>query len=82
MAVQKFKPKPTATARINLAPQLENDCLMRLPQVLAVYPVSKTSWYAGIAEGKFPKPVKLGSRTSAWRSSDIKALIDLMGAQQ
>jgi prophage regulatory protein len=70
---------PTATARINLPPQLETACLLRLPQVLAVFPISKTSWYAGIAAGKFPKPIKLGSRTSAWKSEDIRVLVESMG---
>ena len=28
-------------------------------------PVSRSSWYKGIAEGRYPKPVKLGERTSA-----------------
>jgi|WetSurSiteA1Bulk_404760.scaffolds.fasta_scaffold00106_6 prophage regulatory protein len=79
--VVEFQPKPiqTATARINLPQQLENDSLLRLPQVLAVFPVGKTSFYAGIKDGRFPAPIKLGSRISAWRSSEIKALIDSMG---
>lgn len=40
-----------------------------------IFPVSKASWYAGIAEGKYPKPVKIGARAVAWRSSEIQALI-------
>lgn len=40
-----------------------------------IFPVSKASWYAGIAEGKYPKPVKIGARSVAWKSSDIQALI-------
>ena len=47
----------------------------RLPQVLTVIPVSKSTWWAGVASGRFPKPVKLGPRTTAWRVSDIRALI-------
>jgi prophage regulatory protein len=47
-------------------------------------PVSKTAWYDGIKRGIYPKPVKLGNRTSAWRSRDIQHLIDNgpMEAQQ
>lgn len=41
----------------------------------AIIPVSKSSWWAGVASGKFPQPVKLGPRTTAWRVSDIRALI-------
>jgi predicted DNA-binding transcriptional regulator AlpA len=47
----------------------------RLPQVLATYPVSKSTWWAGVKSGRYPKPVKLGPRTTAWRVSDIRALI-------
>lgn len=49
---------------------------IRLPQVLAFIPVSKSTWWDGIKTGRFPKPVKLGPRTTAWRVEDIHALID------
>ena len=45
------------------------------PPVPAVIPISKSSWWQGCKDGKFPKPVKLGPRTTAWRVSDIRALI-------
>lgn len=48
---------------------------VRLPTVLAVIPVSKSTWWAGIKTGRFPKPVKLGPRITAWRVEDIRALI-------
>lgn len=38
-------------------------------------PVSRSAWWAGIKTGRYPKPVKLGPRTSAWRVEDIRALI-------
>ena len=31
---------------------------------------------AGVREGRFPKSVKLGKRTNAWRVRDIRALIE------
>ena len=49
---------------------------MRLPQVLAEIPVSKSTWWAGVREGRFPKPVKLSKRTTAWRRTDIDNLCD------
>jgi len=51
---------------------------MRLPAVLAVYPVSKTTWWAGVKSGRYPQPVKLGPKTTAWRVNDIVRLIDKM----
>jgi hypothetical protein len=40
------------------------------------FPVGRSSWWAGIKSGRFPKPVKLGPRTTAWRVEDIRALIE------
>lgn len=48
---------------------------VRLPQVLAVIPVCKSTWWNGIRAGKYPKPVKLGPRTTVWRVSDIREMI-------
>ena len=54
---------------------LNETTFLRLPQVLAIIPVSKSAWWQGCKDGRFPKPVKLGPRTTAWRSSDIAALV-------
>jgi len=45
--------------------------LLRLPQVLAVVPVGRSTLWGWVRAGKFPKPVKLGPMTSAWRASDV-----------
>ena len=59
----------------------EEPFFLRLPHVLRIIPVSKSTWWEGIRCGKFPRPVKLSERTSAWRRSDIEALCDrLSGA--
>jgi prophage regulatory protein len=55
---------------------------LRLPQVLQIFPVSKSTWWAGIRAGKFPKPVKLSERTSAWRRSDIEALCSRLSGEE
>ena len=49
---------------------------IRLPTVLSLIPISKSSLYAGIKKGTYPAPVKLSERTSAWRVEDILAFID------
>ena len=49
---------------------------LRLPEVLDRIPVSKSTWYAGILDGRFPKPVKLTKRTSAWLEAEIIALCE------
>lgn len=52
---------------------------VRLPPILDVVPISKSAWWDGIKTGRFPKPVKLGPRTTAWRVEDIYALIQKLG---
>jgi len=44
---------------------------LRLPQVLKLIPVSKATWWNGCKTGRFPKPFKLGPRTTAWKVKDI-----------
>lgn len=60
----------------------ESQGLFRLPQVLALFPVSRSTWWAGVRTGRFPQPVKLGPRTTAWRASDIFALIDSLSTEK
>ena len=52
---------------------------LRLPQVLAIIPISNSVWWEGCKTGRFPKPVKLGPRTTAWRAEDITALVKRLG---
>jgi predicted DNA-binding transcriptional regulator AlpA len=54
---------------------------LRLPQVLDLVPVSKSTWWAGCKTGRFPKSVKLGPRTTAWRTEDIAALLEKLGKE-
>ena len=63
-------------------PALPTEGFVRLSQVLQVVPVGKTSWYAGLKSDppKYPRPVKLGPRISAYRVEDIRALIEHIGA--
>lgn len=53
---------------------------VRLPDVLKVFPVSKSTWWAGVKDGRYPKPVKLGEKMTAWRVEDIRALIASYGS--
>jgi prophage regulatory protein len=52
---------------------------VRLPSIIGPgrpIPVSKSTWWEGIRSGRYPKPVKLGPRITAWRVEDIRALIE------
>lgn len=72
--------------------QIPETGFLRLPQIIgnpkaeppipAIVPVCKSRWYAGIKAGRFPAPIKLGPRTSAWRVEDIRKLCESMGVAQ
>jgi predicted DNA-binding transcriptional regulator AlpA len=53
---------------------------VRLPQVLAVFPVSRSAWWLGVKTGKYPAAIKLGPKTTAWKVEDIRALIERQSA--
>lgn len=65
---------------------------LRLPQIIGnpkadppippIIPVKKSSWWAGVRSGRFPKPIKLGPRVTAWRVEDIRQLIEAAAAGQ
>jgi prophage regulatory protein len=50
--------------------------LLRINQILQFIPVSKSNWWDGVKNGRFPKPFKLGARTTVWRVSEIRTLIE------
>lgn len=52
---------------------------LRLPQVLAVFPVSKSTFWAMIREKRAPAPVRLSKRCVAWSASSIRELIESKG---
>jgi prophage regulatory protein len=61
--------------------QLPRTGFVRLASILGPrgpIPVSKSTWWAGIKDGRFPKPVKLSARITAWRAEDIHALMEKM----
>jgi len=53
---------------------------LRLKQIIGTrdcpgrVPISKSSWWAGIKNGRFPRPIKLGPKTTVWDEADIDAL--------
>lgn len=69
------------TSLINNLPETG---LVRLSQILGdkkkgippIIPVSKSSWWAGVKSGRYPKPIKLGERTTCWNVFDIRQLIN------
>ena len=79
------------TNQIFIYSQIPANGFLRLSQILGnpkatppippIYPISRSSWWAGVKTGRYPKPVKLGPRTTAWRVEDILALIKQGGVE-
>ena len=52
------------------------------PPIPPIVPVSKSTWWAGVSSGRYPKPVKtLGARISAWKVEDIRDLVSVHATQ-
>jgi len=59
---------------------------LRLPQIIGdktanppippLIPVSRSTFLAGVRSGRYPRPVKLSPRTTAWRVKDIREFIE------
>lgn len=68
---------------------IEGDGFLRLKQIIGdkkaeppippLFPVSASTWWDGVAKKKYPQPVKLSPRTTAWRVRDIRQLINELG---
>ena len=62
--------------------------LLRLKHILGdgsnapIIPISKSAWWEGVKQGKYPQPIKIGSNTTVWRSDDIQQLVDKLCASE
>lgn len=52
---------------------------VRIPEILALIPVSESVWWDGVRNNRYPKGVKLSPRCTAWRVEDIRQLIESIG---
>lgn len=64
---------PAPSAPIVIAPIEER--LLRLPEVLKMVGLAKSTIYKLMSKGKFPAPLKHTARASTWKLSDIQAYI-------
>lgn len=47
------------------------------PPIIPIIPVSKTTWWQGVREGRYPQPIRgLGKRITVWRADEIEALVN------
>ena len=65
------RPRPAV-----VTPLVPRDRLLRLPDVSAIVGIRKSSIYALMKEGKFPKCIYITSKTVAWPESAVLAWVD------
>ena len=51
-----------------------DDKFLKIDDCLKIIPIAKSTWWAGVASGKLPQPVKIGASTF-WKHSDLQAFI-------
>jgi predicted DNA-binding transcriptional regulator AlpA len=56
-----------------------DETLIRLPQVLNLLPISRSTFWSWVKSGKAPAPVKLSAGVTCWRKRDILAMIETAG---
>ena len=47
-----------------------------------IVPLSRSAWWQGAKDGKYPSPIKIGANTTLWSSDDIQKLVDDMCASK
>ena len=72
---KSVKKKKTDAPGKTVVINLDMPGFQRLDSVLAIFPVSRAAWYAGIAEGRYPAGIQIGKRSVAWSNASLKALI-------
>ncbi|WP_082693245.1 AlpA family phage regulatory protein [Aquitalea magnusonii] len=70
----KSKPIVYETARSMLAVRL-----LRIGEVELLIGTKKSWIWACVADGSFPKPIKLSSRITVWRGQDVLDWMDARG---
>lgn len=61
-----------------LVPYVTLHGFVRIGKVLELYPIGKSTWWAGVQAGEFPSSVKLGPNTTAWHALELRKLIQTL----
>lgn len=64
------------TTTTPLYPVQPSTGLLRLPQILALIPVGRSTWWRWVASGRAPAALKLGAKTTVWKAEDIAAFLE------
>lgn len=56
---------------------INTERLLRLRDIVGpngLLPIARSTWLAGVKDGRYPEPIMLGPRIPVWRYSDIYVL--------
>ena len=59
---------------------LPNQGYIRVSQLLQFIPVSRSTWWLWVKEGKAPAPIKLGPKITAWRVQEVHEFINRLSS--
>ncbi len=76
---RKRKAARTQLAAERAAHVIKADGFLRLPEVLAIIPVSASTWWAGIRSGRFPAGIRVSARCTVWKSEQIRETVARLG---
>jgi len=60
----------------NYQDELPKTGFVRAKQIHPHLAIGLSTWWLWVREGKAPKPIKLGNRTTVWRAEEIHKLAD------
>lgn len=72
----RANPSLPDTGFLRLSDIVGRKATKKSPAVRGIYPVSRSTWWAGVREGRYPQPVRIGERCTAWRIEDVLALCE------
>lgn len=78
-ARRRSQPSSAISTTLHPSQPPHGESLNKLPAVQHRTGLSKSTIYALIKAGKFPEPVRLGSRCSRWKSSDLDTWLSQVG---
>lgn len=76
-----------ACAPALIEPQRAPDAILRLPELIKMLGISRSSVYLRLKKGTkyfeagFPLPVRLGAKSVGWRLSEVQAYIEQLSSR-
>jgi predicted DNA-binding transcriptional regulator AlpA len=49
--------------------------LLTVKEVMRIVNISRSTWWRGVKEGRYPQPIRLGTRTTRWSEEEIMDFI-------